>query len=52
MKPGLRETLLLTALAAAYFVVLNWAASCRCLGTVSDSLADLQDKTLDLVSRL
>lgn len=52
MLPNLRETLLTTLVAALYFIVLNWAASCRCLGTVSDSLADLQDKTLDLVSRL
>ena len=49
--PNLRETLWLTAVAAVFFVGLNWAASCRCLGTVSDSLADVQDKTLDLVSR-
>lgn len=50
--PNLRETVLLTAVAAIFFVVLNWAAACRCLGTLSDSLADVQDKTLDLVSRL
>ncbi len=52
LPPGLRETLLIAALAALYFVGLNWVASCRCLGTVSDSLADIQDRTLDFVTRL
>jgi CHASE2 domain-containing sensor protein len=47
-----RATLTLTALAALCFVLLNWAASCRCLATVSDSLADMQDKTLDLLTKL
>jgi CHASE2 domain-containing sensor protein len=49
-KPWL-ETLQLTALTAVIFVSLSWGADCRCLSRVSESLSDVQDKTLDYLSR-
>jgi CHASE2 domain-containing sensor protein len=45
------ETLQLTALTAVIFASLSWGADCRCLGRVSESLSDVQDKTLDFLSR-
>ncbi len=45
------ETLQLTALTAVVFASLSWGADCRCLGRVSESLSDVQDKTLDFLSR-
>ena len=47
-----REVLRTAGLAAVLFVALFWGADCRCMGRVSDSLADIQDKTLDYLSRL
>jgi CHASE2 domain-containing sensor protein len=45
------ETLQLTALTAVIFASLSWGADCRCLGRVSESLSDVQDRTLDFLSR-
>ena len=45
------ETLQLTALTAVIFASLSWGADCRCLGRVSESLSDVQDKTLDFLSK-
>ena len=45
------KTLQLTALTAVIFASLSWGADCRCLGRVSESLSDVQDKTLDFLSR-
>jgi CHASE2 domain-containing sensor protein len=47
-----RETLQLTALTAVIFASLSWGADCRCLGRVSESLSDVQDKTLDFLTKL
>jgi CHASE2 domain-containing sensor protein len=46
------ETLQLTALTAVIFAFLSWGADCRCLSRVSESLSDVQDKTLDFLTRL
>ncbi len=46
------ETLQLTALTAVIFASLSWGADCRCLGRVSESLSDVQDKTLDFLTKL
>jgi CHASE2 domain-containing sensor protein len=46
------ETLQLTALTAAIFAFLSWGADCRCLSRVSESLSDVQDKTLDFLTKL
>jgi CHASE2 domain-containing sensor protein len=46
------ETLQLTALTAVIFTSLSWGADCRCLGRVSESLSDVQDKTLDFLTKL
>jgi CHASE2 domain-containing sensor protein len=46
------ETLQLTALTAVMFASLSWAADCRCLSRVSESLSDVQDKTLDFLTKL
>jgi CHASE2 domain-containing sensor protein len=46
------ETLQLTALTAVIFASLSWAADCRCLSRVSESLSDVQDKTLDFLTKL
>jgi CHASE2 domain-containing sensor protein len=50
-KPWL-ETLQLTALTAVIFASLSWGADCRCLSRVSESLSDVQDKTLDFLTKL
>jgi CHASE2 domain-containing sensor protein len=44
-------TFQLTALTAVIFASLSWGADCRCLGRVSESLSDVQDRTLDFLSR-
>ncbi len=51
-RTHLANTLRLAVLTAAIFVGLFWGADCRCLWRVSDTLSDVQDKTLDYLSRL
>lgn len=51
-RKHLIDTLRLAVMAAAIFVGLFWGADCRCLWRVSDTLSDVQDKTLDYLSRL
>jgi CHASE2 domain-containing sensor protein len=51
-RKHLVNTLRLAGLAAVIFVGLFWGADCRCLGRVSDTLSDVQDKTLDYLSKL
>ncbi len=50
--PTFKNTVFITVLAALLFVALTWAADCRCLGRVSDSLWDVQDKTVDMLAKL
>lgn len=51
-RAHLTNTLRLAVLAAAIFIGLFWGADCRCLWRVSDTLSDVQDKTLDYLSKL
>jgi CHASE2 domain-containing sensor protein len=51
-RKHLVNTLRLAGLAAVIFVGLFWGADCRCLWRVSDTLSDVQDKTLDYLSKL
>jgi CHASE2 domain-containing sensor protein len=51
-RKHLINTLRLAGLAAVIFIGLFWGADCRCLWRVSDTLSDVQDRTLDYLSRL
>jgi CHASE2 domain-containing sensor protein len=51
IRTHLLETVRIAGLAAIIFVALFWGADCRCLWRVSDTLSDIQDKTLDYLSR-